>query len=173
LLDRNAKVQWRDDVVAALDKSKAVFLANYAGMTVEDLTAFRRELKAVHADFHVVKNTVAKKAIAGRNEAVLADHFKTQTGVVFAYGDAAAAAKSVSEAEKKYEKLQISAGFMEKSLLDQEGIKSLASLPPREVLIAQIVGMLVKPHRDLLGVLNGVSRNMVQVLNAIKETKTA
>ena len=87
-MDRNAKVQWRDDVVAALDKSKAVFLANYAGMTVEELTSFRRELKAVQADFHVVKNTVAKKSIEGRNESALADYFKTQTGVVFAYGDA-------------------------------------------------------------------------------------
>lgn len=173
LLDRNAKVQWRDDVVAALDKSKAVFLANYAGMTVEELTSFRRELKAVKADFHVVKNTVAKKSIEGRNESALADYFKTQTGVVFAYGDAAAAAKSVAEAEKKYEKLQVSVGFMEKSIIDQAGIKTLASLPSREVLLAQIVGMLVKPHRDLLGVLNGVSRNLVQVVSAIKDQKTA
>lgn len=172
-MDRNAKVQWRDDISSAFDKSKAVFLANYAGMTVEELTSFRRELKAVEADFQVVKNTIAKKSLEGRNEAPLADYFKTQTGAVFAYGDAAAAAKVVDGAAKKYEKLQVSVAFMENSLLDQSGIKTLASLPSREVLLAQIVGLLVKPHRDLLGTLNGVSRNVVQVLSAIKDQKTA
>jgi len=170
-LDRNGKLKWREDVEAALNKSSAVFLANYAGMTVEDLTTLRRELKAVNADFHVIKNTVAKKAIEGRDESVIGKFFKSQTGVVFAYGEAASAAKTFSEAAKKFEKLQIVAGYMEKSVLNMASIEQLASLPSREVLISQIIGSMVAPHRGLLGVLNGVSRNMVQVLNAIKDKK--
>lgn len=170
-MDRNSKLQWRNDVVEALDKSNAVFLANYAGMTVEHLTALRRELKAVNADFHVVKNTVAQKAIESRDESILAEHFKGQTGVVFAYGDAAAAAKAFSEAAKKFEKLQVVGGYMEKSVLTPASVERLASLPSREVLIGQLVGTMIAPHRGLLGVLNGVQRNLVQVLNAIKEKK--
>ncbi|KAB8037613.1 50S ribosomal protein L10 [Silvanigrella paludirubra] len=170
-MDRNAKLQWRESVVQALDKSGAVFLANYSGMTVEELTAMRRELKAVQADFHVVKNTIAQKAVEGRDENVISELFKGQTGVVFAYGDAAAAAKVFSESAKKFEKLKIVGGYMEKSLLTPASVEKLASLPSREVLLGQLIGTMVAPHRGLLNVLNGVPRNLVQVLNAIKEKK--
>lgn len=172
-MDRNAKLQWRDSVVEALDKSGAVFLANYSGMTVEELTAMRRELKAVNASFHVVKNTIAQKAVEGRDEQVISEYFNGQTGVVFAYGDVAAAAKAFSEAAKKVEKLKITAGYMEKSVLTPESIQTLASLPSREVLIGQLIGTMVAPHRGLLNVLNGVPRNLVQVLNAIKDKKAS
>ena len=170
-MDRNAKLQWRESVVQALDKSGAVFLANYSGMTVEELTAMRRELKAVQADFHVVKNTIAQKAVEGRDENVISELFNGQTGVVFAYGDAAAAAKVFSESAKKFEKLKIVGGYMEKSLLTPASVEKLASLPSREVLLGQLIGTMVAPHRGLLNVLNGVPRNLVQVLNAIKEKK--
>ena len=170
-MDRNAKLQWRESVVQALDKSGAVFLANYSGMTVEELTAMRRELKAVQADFHVVKNTIAQKAVEGRDENVISELFKGQTGVVFAYGDAAAAAKVFAESAKKFEKLKIIGGYMEKSLLTPASVEKLASLPSRDVLLGQLVGTMVAPHRGLLNVLTGVPRNFVQVLNAIKEKK--
>lgn len=170
-MDRNAKLQWRDSVTEALDKSNALFLANYSGMTVENLTALRRELKAVNAEFHVVKNKIALKAIEGRDESVIADMFKGQTGVVFAFGDSAAAAKAFSESAKKFEKLEILGGYMEKSALNPGSIQQLASLPSREVLIGRLVGTMVAPHRGMLGVLSGVTRNLVQVLNAIKDKK--
>lgn len=172
-MDRNAKVQWRDEVVQELDKAGALFLANYSGMTVEELTALRRELRAVEADFRVVKNTVAKKAVQGRKEAVASALFKGQTGVIFARGDVAKVAKTVSDAGKKYEKFQVLGGCMEGSLLEPKSVETLASLPSKEVLLAKIIGSMVAPHRGLLGVLNGVSRNMVQVINAIKEQKAS
>ena len=171
MLDRNAKVAWRDEMVSKFDASGAVFLAQYSGMTVEELTALRRELRAVDAEFHVVKNTIAKKAIEGRDESILAASFKNQTGVVFARGDVAAAAKVVSETAKKNDKLKVVSGFMEKSLLDSKGVEALASLPSREVLLSKIIGSLVAPHRGLLGVMQGVPRAMVSVLNQIKEQK--
>ena len=172
-MDRNAKVAWRDELVSKFDEAGAVFLAQYSGLTVEDLSALRRELKKVQADFHVVKNTIAKKAIEGRDEAVLVPKFKNQTGVVFAAGDVAAAAKIVADMAKKNEKLKIVCGYMEKSLLDSKGVEALASLPSREVLLSKIVGSLVAPHRGLLGVMNGVPRALVCALNAIKDQKSA
>jgi len=170
-LDKSGKQKWRDEVISAADKSSALFLAHYSGMTVEELTALRRELKAVQADFHVVKNTIAHKAFEGRNEEVISPLLKGQTGFVFAYGDVAAAAKVFSESSKKFEKLTPIGGYMEKTLLTPAAIDQLASLPSREVLIGRIVGSLVAPHRGLLGVLNGVSRNLVHVLSAIKDKK--
>ena len=172
-MDRNAKVAWRDELVSKFDTASAVFLAQYSGLTVEDLTLLRRELRAVDAEFHVVKNTIARKAIEGRDESVLAKSFKNQTGVVFAKGDVAAAAKVVSETAKKNEKLKVVCGYMEKSMIDSQGVNALASLPSREVLIGRIVGSLVAPHRGLLGVMQGVPRALLRALDQIKEQKTA
>lgn len=170
-MERNAKYEWREDIVNSLNKSGAIFVANYTGMTVEELTTFRRDLRSVQAEFSIVKNKVAQKALEGRDEAPIAKFFKNQTGVVFAYGDSGAAAKSVSEAAKKFEKLKLVGGFMDKATLSVSDIESLASLPSREVLVGKILGSMVAPHRRMLGVLNGVTRNLVQVLNAIKEKK--
>ncbi|MCA2959788.1 MAG: 50S ribosomal protein L10 [Silvanigrellales bacterium] len=170
-MDRNAKVAWRDDIVSKFDASSAVFLAQYSGLTVEDLTALRRELRVVNAEFHVVKNTIAKKAIEGRDEAVLAPSFKNQLGIIFAKGDVAAAAKIVTETAKKNDKLKVVSGYMEKSLIDVKGVQALASLPSREVLLAKIIGSLVAPHRGILGVMHGVPRALVSVINQIKEQK--
>lgn len=172
-MDRNAKVAWRDDVVKYLDKSSALFLAQYQGMTVEELTELRRALKAANAEFRVVKNTIAKKAIEGRKEAVIASDLKNQTGIVFVFGDVAAAAKAFNDASKKNEKLKPVAGYMESEKITTKQIEALASLPSREVLIAKILGSLVAPHRGMLGVVQGVPRALVSVLNQIKETKTA
>lgn len=171
-MDRNTKIQWRDDLVKDFDKAQAVYLTHYSGMTVEDLTSLRRELRGTNADMQVVKNTIAKKAIDGRPESVVADLLKGQVAVVFAYGDVAAAAKVVSENAKKNDKFKIVGGVMDGRLLDSSAIQTLASLPSKDVLISKIVGSLVAPHRGLLGVMQGVPRAIVSVLNQIKEKKS-
>lgn len=169
--NRTAKIEWREEVVSALDKSTSIFLTQCSGLTVADLTQFRRTLKSVNAEFHIVKNTVAKKALAGRTEAAVIDLFKGQTGVIFAFGDAGAAAKKISEAAKENEKLVVVGGFLDGSALDAKAIGKIADLPTREVLIAKILGAMVAPHKGLLNVLNGVPRQMVQVISAIKDQK--
>ncbi len=172
-MDRTAKAQWRDEISRSFAVSSAIFVAHYEGMTVDDLTSFRRELKNIKADFCVVKNAIAKKAIEGQDQAIIAPLLKGQTGVVFAYGDVAAAAKAVNNATKKFEKLRLTGGYMEKSLLDVSTVEQLASLPSREVLIGRLVSTLIAPHRGLLRTLQGVQTNLVQVLNAIKDKKAS
>lgn len=170
-MDRAAKTVWRDDLSASFDKAHAVFLAQFTGMTVEELTNLRRGLRASEAEFQVVKNTIAKKALEGRPQAMLADLMKGQVGAVFAYGDIAAAAKVLSDEAKKNEKIKIIGGALGEEKLNPAGIQMLASLPSREVLLSRIIGSLVAPHRGILGVLQGVPRAMVSVLNQIKEQK--
>lgn len=171
-MNRNEKIAWRDELLQSFDKSSAVFLAEYSGMTVEDLSALRKELRKGNAEFQVVKNTIAKKAIEGRPEAVASGLFKGPVGAVFVYGDVAAAAKTISETAKKNEKFKIVGGYMESAMVDKAGILTLASLPSREVLLSKIIGSLVAPHRGILGILNGVPGALVRVLNQIKETKS-
>jgi large subunit ribosomal protein L10 len=172
-LDLANKNQWREYIVGSVDKSSAIFLAQYSGMTVEDLTNLRRGLRGVNAEFQVVKNTIAKKALDGKPQAVAAEWLKGQTGIVFAYGDPAAAAKVLSDEAKKNEKLKVLGGAMGADKLTAKNIALLASLPSREVLISKIIGSMVAPHRGLLGVMQGVPRAMVSVLNQIKEQKAA
>lgn len=172
-MNRNDKNAWREEMTQSFDKATAFFVTHYSGMTVEDLSTFRRELRAANAEFQVVKNTLAKKALEGRKEAAANDMFTGQVGTVFAYGDVAAAAKAVNEGVKKYEKLELVGGFMDQGTLGPKEVIVLASLPSREVLLAKIIGSLVAPHRGLLGIMQGVPRAMVSVLNQIKETKSA
>jgi large subunit ribosomal protein L10 len=170
---KSTKVAWRDTIVESLDKAGALYFTQYSGMTVEELTSLRVELKKAQADFHVVKNTVARKAIEGRDEAVVAKLLKGQIGVVYAYGDVAAAAKAVVEGAKKFEKFKVVGGYFEKNAIAESTVNQIASLPPREVLLAKIIGSMVSPHRGLLGIVNAVPSALVRVLNQIKETKTA
>ena len=171
-MNRQDKIQWRDNISNSLDKSSAVFLAHYKGMTVAELTGLRRELRSHNAEFHVVKNTIVKKAIEKRDENAFASLLKGQVGIVYAFGDAVAAAKVVKKTVKDCENLEILGGFMDCALMSTKSVDELASLPPREVLLAKIIGSLVSPHRGLLGVLSGVPRQFVQVLNAIKDKKS-
>lgn len=170
---KSTKVAWRDTIVESLDKAGALYFTEYSGMTVEELTSLRVELKKAQADFHVVKNTVARKAIEGREEAVVAKMLKGQIGVVYAYGDVAAAAKAVVEGAKKFEKFKVVGGYFEKNAIGESTVNQIASLPPREVLLAKIIGSMVAPHRGLVGIINAVPSALVRVLNQIKETKTA
>lgn len=171
-MERSAKHEWREEMTVSLDKSTAVFFAQYSGMTVEDLTTLRRDLRKADAKFSVVKNSIAKKAIAGRKEDVAKALLKGQTAAVYAFGDAAAAAKIITEFAKKNDKLKVVGGYMESAALTAGNVANLASLPSREVLISKILGSMTSAHRGLLGVLQAVPRDMVSVLNQIAKTKT-
>lgn len=173
-MDRQGKLQLKEQLADRFKKSNAVLVAEYRGLTVEQVTNLRVVLRGANAEFKVLKNRIAKKAIEAdvQEMAELAEALKGPVGLVYAYGDSAQATKATLEFEKANPTFKVTAGHMEGELLSREGLKSIADLPSKEVLLGQIVGSLVSPHRGLLNVLNGVSRNLVQVINAIKETKS-
>ncbi len=172
-MDRKAKEALREVAEGRFGKAGAAIVAEYRGLTVASLTELRKELRKANAEFRIVKNRVAKKAVLGKAESAkdLADSLKGPVGIAFLYGDAAAGAKALSEFEKNNELFKIKAGVMESKKLTAADVKAIASLPSREVLLGQIVGLLVSPHRGLLGVFNAVPRSLVQVINQIKEKK--
>lgn len=173
MLKRPEKAAWSHSIRERMESSSALFLANYKGMTVQELGDFRGALREVGARFHVVKNTVAKKAVGGREEEAVSAWFKGQIGIVYAGTDPVAAAKVVTESAKKNEKLEVLGGYMEGAPLSSQSVASLASLPSREVLLGQILGLLQSPHRGVLGVVQALPRNIVQVIAAIKDKKEA
>jgi large subunit ribosomal protein L10 len=174
-MDRQGKAKIREEVAKKFLDAKAVIVTEYRGLTVEQISALRIELRKASAEYKVVKNRVAVKAID--NEAkdydALKGKLKGPVGLIYCYGDVAQATKATLDFQKNNELFQVRAGFSENALLSTKDLTALASLPSREVLLAQIVGSMVAPHKNLLGVVNAVARDLVGVIRAIKDKKTA
>ena len=173
-MDRKAKEALRVNFEGRFEKAHAAIIAEYRGLTVADLTELRRQLRKVQGEFKIIKNRVAKKAVLGKVQsyAPLAENLKGPIGVAYLYGDAAAGAKALIDFQKTKELFKITAGVMESKSISAAQVKAIADLPSKEVLLGQLVGLLVSPHRGLLGVINAVPRSLVQVINAIKEKKS-
>ena len=172
-MDRQGKEKVRVEVEGNLNASTGVFVTEYRGLSVEDVTNLRLELRKCDAKFKVYKNRIVKKGI--ESEATdyegLNKDLNGPVGIVYSSGDAASAAKVILKFSKDHEAFKVKCGVVDKSLVSADQLKALADLPSKEVLLGQIVGSLVSPHRGMVSVLAGVSRQLVQVINAIKDTK--
>ena len=172
-MSKARKAVVKKDIAERLQKANAAIVAEYRGLTVAELTELRVKLREAKAEFKIVKNRIAKVAIkedAPSNEPIHAK-LKGPVGLVIVYGDAAQAAKSLIEFGKDKENFKVTAGVFDGKAVTAADLKAISELPSKEVLLARLVGTLVAPHRGLLGVINGVPRQLVQVINAIKDKK--
>jgi large subunit ribosomal protein L10 len=168
------KGEVRELAAERFKKANAAILAEYRGLKVSDLTQLRIELRKVKGEFRIINNRIVRKAIDvdGLSQIEpLRKALKGPLGVVFAYGDVAASAKVVLEFAKTSELFKVTGGVMEGAAMSVAELEVLSKLPSKEVLLGQIIGTLIAPHKGIMGVLNGVTRNLVQVINAIKEKK--
>jgi large subunit ribosomal protein L10 len=155
-LNRNEKAAVVADVATQVARSQTLALAEYRGLTVESLNKLRVDARAKGVYLHVVKNTLARRAVAGTP-------FEVAQGVMVGpliYGfseDAVAAAKVIADFAKGNDKLVVKGGAYAGKALDANGVKALASIPSREVLIAQVAGLLKSPIQRLAGVLAAVA----------------
>ena len=176
-MNKEEKRALGERVGSDLSKANGIIVAEYRGLTVEEVTKLRVELRKSDACFKVVKNRVAKKAIDQIEESSpgyssISSDLVGPVGIVYSFGDTAQATKSALEFSKDHENFKVKAGVVERNKVSPDELKAIADLPSKEVMIGQIVGSLVSPHRGLVGVLGGVSRQLVQVINAIKDTKS-
>ena len=143
-LNRSEKEAVISEVTSLAAKAQTLVIAEYRGITVADMTKLRAEARSKGVSLSVLKNTLARRAVAGSGFDVLADQM---TGPLI-YGfseDAVAAAKVVADFAKTNDKLVIRAGAFGGKALDSNGVKQLASIPSKEVLLAQICGLLMSP----------------------------
>lgn len=171
---KTKKLELKEEFASLFEASNASIVAEYRGITAEELYTLRTELRKVDSEFKVVRNRVAKKAIDDKvpNCEALKERLTGPVGVVYMRGDVAAGAKAMLKFAKENEKFKVTGGIMEGKALSVEDIKALSELPSKEELLAKIVGTLVSPHRGLLQVVNGVGSKLVRVINAIKDTKS-
>jgi large subunit ribosomal protein L10 len=151
-LNRNEKQTVVTDVAAQVARSQTLALAEYRGMTVEHLNALRKIAREKGVYLHVLKNSLARRAVAGTPFEVAA---ASMAGPLI-YGfseDAVAAAKVISDFAKTNEKLIVKAGAHAGKALDAKGVQQLASIPSKEVLLSQLLGLMQSPIARIARVL--------------------
>lgn len=156
-LNRNEKAAVIEEVAAQAAKSQTLALAEYRGLTVEALNKLRVDARSKGVYLHVLKNTLARRAVAGTPFEVASE---SMVGPLI-YGfseDAVAAAKVIADFAKGNDKLIIKAGAYAGKALDVDGVKALASVPSREVLLSQIAGLLKSPVQRTAAVLAALAQ---------------
>ena len=154
-------------------RAQAVVLTNYRGLTVAEMTELRKKLREAGLEYKVAKNTLTRLAVQDFVGGGLDAYLPGPTGLAFSYNDPVTPAKILSDFAKTHKALEIKAGVLENKVIDAAGVKALAELPPREVLIAQLLGVLQGPIRGLVTVLSGPQRNLVYALDAVRRQKEA
>lgn len=172
-LTREQKQNILRDLVEKLKKAKSAILVDYNKLPVLKTMELRRSLKQVDAEYKVAKKTLISRALKEANyKDFEPEKFKTQMGLVFSYDDPVFAAQSIYKFSRLNEALKILGGFLGLEFKDKSQIVALAQLPPREALLAQVVGTIAAPLSGLVNVLSGNMRDLVNLLNNLKKQRS-
>lgn len=161
------------EVAQLLEERETVFVSDYRGLTVASLTELRGKLRESGARVKVVKNTLGGIAADRAGREAIKELLSGPTAVTFCGDDVVAAAKALSEFARTHPQLVVRGGLLQSSLIDANGVKALASMPPREVLVAQVVGTMAAPLTGLVTVLQGTISGFVRALNQVAEKRAA
>lgn len=171
--NKDAKVEVVKEISDKLKKAQSAVLVDYRGLNVEEVTEFRAIARNAGVDYKIYKNTMMRFAVKEAGLEGLMDHLVGPTALALSYEDPVSAAKIITEFTKKHKAMEVKAGMVDGKVLNVNGVKDLAELPPKEVLIAQVLGGLNSPISGLVNVLNGNIRGLAVALNQIKEQKEA
>lgn len=149
-----------------MKKSQLQVVMSYAGLSMKDVDALRSKLREVGGEFHVVKNTLVKLAFQQSGMDLPEQFFDASTAVAFAFEDAPAIAKTLSEFTKTSEFLKVKGGYLDKKPISPAGVKSLADMPPLPVMRAHLLGVLLAPASRLARTLAEPARGLAAVLKA-------
>ena len=164
-MDRTQKAEAVKGLNGLFNEAGAVVVAHYSGMTVAQMGELRSRLRKAGASFKVAKNRLAMRALEGTQAAGISDLFKGPTGIAYS-SDPVAAPKVLVAYAKENEKLVILGGAAVGSVLDLQGIKTLAELPSLDALRGKLLGLLQAPATRIAGVLQAPAAGLARVLSA-------
>lgn len=170
-MDRNQKQKQVEYISNKFEKAKAIIFSDYRGLNVSEITELRQKLTESEAEMRVVKNRLAKRAAQERNIKGLDDFLTGPTAMTSSEVDPVLPAKVLVDFAKEHTDLEIKAGYMDGKVLDIGIIKRLANLPSREELLSKMLGSLMAPATNFTMALAAIPRNLVNVINAIKNKK--
>jgi large subunit ribosomal protein L10 len=156
-----------------LKKSQAVILVEYTGLSMKAMDNLRSKIRETGGEFHVVKNTLARRAFANSEIDLPTDVLLRSTAISFAFTDPASTAKALSDAMKGNDFLKVKAGFMSGQALNPAQVKALADLPPLPVVRAQLIGTLQGPAGKLLRTIAEPVRGLAAVIKAYTDKEPA
>ena len=148
------------EIKEKLEKAQGVVLANYQGLTVEEDTALRKNLREAGVEYKVYKNNLVALAANELGIQGLDEHLEGPVSIAFGYEDATAPARVLHTFAKEHKKLELKAGMVDGTIYDKAEVEKLATIPSKEVLIAKLLGSFKAPLS-----------NLAYLLNAIKEKK--
>ena len=167
----------KQDMVAQyaawLERSRAIVLTEYLGMTVHDLDVLRAKVRESGGEFHIVKNTLIRRALSEVGMEYKEDVFSGSSAIGFAFEDAPALAKAMADFAKESEFLKIKAGFLGTRPMTAEDVKALADLPPLPVMRATLLGTILAPASQLVRTLAEPGRQIAAVLKAYADQDAA
>lgn len=159
------------EIVEKLSSAAGVFLADYQGLNVEEISNLRNKLRDSSIEFAVVKNTLARISVEQVGLSELAKYLTGPTAMAFCLADPVQGAKILFDYQKQNEKLGLKACVFDEQVYDKTYIEKIAKLPPAEHIKAQALGMMAAPLRNAVGILNNLLTSMATVLNEIKKQR--
>ena len=172
-MNREEKTALIADINARLKQTSLAVVAEYRGLTVAQLNRLRRELKQVGGSYRVTKNTLTRRALKDTAFEKLEELLTGPTGLVTAQGDPVAVAKVLVKFAEQHDKLKITGGVLEGTVLPAKNVSELAKLPSREVLLAQLLGLMNAPAAQLLRTIQEPAARVARLLGALEQTKRA
>jgi len=173
-LSKDSKKEILQDLIVKLKESKGVVLTGYQGMNVFQISSLRNELKEKKVEFKVVKNTLMEKASEELNIKDLTKDLIGCTAIAFSSDDGVAPARFLKEYYKKNKiDLKIKSGLIDGRVFSAEKIMEIASLPSKDVLIAQMINGVKSPLYSLVFILQGPLRGLIYTLESVKKQKEA
>lgn len=164
--EKSAEIQ---DLQEKFAKSTGVIITEYRGLSVSAIQSVRNNFRKNKVEYRVVKNTLAIRAIKGTPHEVLAKDFDGPVAVAIAFGDPVAAAKVALDSAKDNDKLVLKKGYSDGSTFDNKaGIEQMSTMPTKDEVRAQLIGLLTAGPQKLLGVLNAPAQKFLGVLEARK-----
>ena len=166
-------LEMMENIKADLEGVSAVWVVDACGLTVKEVEGLRRSIREAGAIMKVYKNTIMQKALAELDLVNMDDILSGPSAFVFCSGDVAAAAKAVTEFAKENEKLEVKGGMMDNTFVTAEEIKAIASLPSKEVLLAQIAGAISGVARGLAVSIDGIPSGLARAIQQVADQKAA
>jgi large subunit ribosomal protein L10 len=160
-----------EEVTTASNATSTAVVTEYRGLTVLEIQTLRRELRRADADYKVQKNTLVRRAIAGTANEGLVEFLEGPTAIAWIRGDISAVAKILVDFSKATPTLVVKGGVLDGKSLSATDLSMLASLPSRDVLLAQIAGLMAAPLRQMAGLIKAVPQNFAYGLSALIDAK--
>ena len=171
MLTRAEKQQQIEDLKAGLQPAQGVFVMDFSGLTVGEVTELRQKVDQASGRYVVVKNTLAKIAVDGSRNEPLKELFSGPTALAITDEDSVHLAKVLADFAKNHEKLQFRGGLIEGQLLDANQAKQVATMPTKQELVARLLFLLQSPMRRLAVALNWPVRALAVSVKQIADEK--